>query len=789
MTIRRKQGRTIKPREPAVLLAATLLAAKPCLAQVALPGVEPAFTGTVGETYAESVPAYPDKPSAPAGAPNILLILTDDVPFGAASTFGGPIPTPNLDRLAARGLIYNRFHTTSACSPTRAALLTGRNHHAVGNGAISDLAAGFPGYLGRLPRSAATVAEVLRQNGYSTAMFGKHHNVPEDEVSPDGPFDRWPTGLGFSYFYGFVGAQTDQFRPTLYRGTTPAPPLDGDVLDKALTDDAIGWLHRQAAVAPDKPFLIYFAPGTAHGPLQAPSSWLARFRERFDQGWDSVRAETVVRQQKIGVIPSGTRDVPRPEGIPAWASLSPDTKRVNARFMEAYAAMLAHQDAQFGRLLDELERMGKGDNTLIIFIEGDNGAAAEAGANGTSNPIGAYVNGMQEDQASLLERLDTIGGPDAIANIGHGWAWALGAPFPWFKQYASHLGGVRNGMVISWPNRVRAHGLRSQFTHVVDVMPTILEAAGVAAPTTVNGSAQQRIDGTSFLYSFDAANASERRITQYFENRGNRAIYHQGWMASTTPVNLPWRRGPTGLLPTDYLWELYDLRRDFSQSTDLAGRFPVKLAQMRAVFHREALANQVYPLDDRLTVERNKADKRTQARTTYEYWGRGVSIPWMNAAPLLSRSFRIVADVELAVGSASGPLVALGSRFGGWLFALEGGRPSALMAASNLPGDLSFVGANAPLAAGRRRITFDFEYDGGRNAGGLMRIAADNVEIASGRISRTILKMPEFTDTLDIGFDSEPTVRSSAASRKVFDGIIHKIEIRVGSAGESGPIR
>lgn len=744
-----------------------------------LPQPAKPFAGKIGATYADSTPAFPAPVTAPAGAPNVVLILTDDIGFGAASTFGGPIPTPNLDRLAQQGLAYNRFHTTAMCSPTRAALLTGRNHHAVGNGVVANLSTGFPGYDNLLPKSAATIAEVLRQNGYNTAMFGKHHNAPEWQVSAAGPFDLWPTGLGFEYFYGFMAAETNQFTPALYRGITPLPTLKEGVLDKALADDAIDWLHQQNAAAPDKPFFMYYATGSAHAPLQAPADWIAKFKGRFDAGYDQVRAATFARQQARGIIPANAVNTPRPEQISAWKDLSPERKRINARMMEVYAAMLAYQDAQVGRVLDEIGRMGLRENTLVIFIEGDNGAAAEAGALGSMNPMSRFANGTQEDEQTILANLDAIGGPDTVSNFGYGWTWATNAPFRLAKQYASHLGGTRNGMVVSWPQRIKARGIRSQFSHVTDIAPTILEAAGIATPVMVNGVAQQPVDGVSLVYSFDAPDAAERHDTQYFEMMGNRAIYHDGWMASSTPANLPWTQARKDVLPSDYAWELYDLRTDFSQGHDLASAQPQKLAQMQALFMEEARRNQVLPLDNRLTMDRFLAASSQQRKAhSYTYWGAGVSVPAVSAAPILNHSFTLTADIEVPQG-AQGVVMALGSKFGGWSFFIKDGTPVALMAASQLDGDQSRVAAGATLPAGKSVLRYRFVSDGGINAGGEMQISVDDKEIGRGRIVRTISKLPEMTDTLDIGFDADTPVSAEYHDGGRFNGSVNRVDITI----------
>lgn len=756
-------------------------------AQTVLPHSPEPFAGSIGKTYADSTPAFPKPVEAPRGAPNVFLILGDDIGFGAASTFGGPVPTPNLDRLAARGLVYNRFHTTAMCSPTRAAMLTGRNHHAVGSGIVANLSTGYPGYNNLMPKSAATIAEVLKQNGYNTAMFGKHHNAPEAHVSAAGPFDMWPTGLGFEHFYGFMAAETNQFTPALFNDTTPIPTLKDGVLDKALADETIRWIHNQQAAAPDKPFFAYLATGSAHAPLQAPADWITRFKGKFDAGYDVMQAETVRRQKQLGLIPASTRPSPRPEGIAAWKELSPARKKINARYMEVYAAMLAYQDNQIGRILDELDRMGEADNTLVMWITGDNGAAPEAGVDGANNPMAHFANGLEEDEATLLANLDKVGGPDAVANYGYGWVWAANAPFSYAKQIASHLGGTRNGMVVSWPARIGARGIRTQFGHVTDVLPTILEAAGIPVPDVVNGTPQQPIDGTSLAYTFSAPTAPERHATQYFEMMGNRAIYHEGWMASTTPINAPWHPIAGVANPAEYKWELYDLTRDFAQTRNLAATQPARLAEMQALFDREAQRNAVYPLDDRMKMERFlAASTMVPKRQHYTYWGAGISTPVLLAAPLVTRSFRLTADIDIADAGQSAPVVAAGSKFGGWSFYLEKGRPVALVAASHFDKDQHRVSAAEPLKAGPTRLVFDFRYDGGVNAGGEMIVSANGAEIARGRLPATFTKYPEMTDTLDIGFDADTPVTTDYAMGAQFAGTIARVDVEVGPAGKPG---
>lgn len=746
-----------------------------------LPKPAEPFTGLIGTTYADSRPAFQTPVAAPAGAPNILVILTDDVGFAAASTFGGPIPTPALDRLAATGLRYNRFHTTAMCSPTRAALLTGRNHHAVGSGIITDIATGYPGYWAVIPRSAATAAEVLRLNGYNTSFFGKHHNVPGGADDPTaGPFDLWPTGLGFEYFYGFIGGDTDQWRPTLYRGTSPAATAHhaNATLDHTLANDMIHWLHNQDAAAPNKPFFTYFAPGSAHAPHQAPAEWIVKFKGKFDGGWDAVRAQSVARGKALGVVPANAVATPRPDAIPAWATLTPDQRRVSARMMEVYAGMLAYQDAQVGRVLDELERMGKRDNTLVIFVEGDNGASGEGDVTGSTNELGSLANLMKEDTGWLLSTMDKMGGPETYGIFPVGWAWATNAPFQWTKQVASHLGGTRNAMVLSWPARIkRKGGIRSQFSHVNDIMPTLLDAAGITMPTVVNGVPQQRVDGTSLAYTFDNPEAPERHVTQYFELLGNRAIYDRGWMASTTPGRLPWKGAAPSGLPSDYKWELYDLSRDFSQARNLATAEPARLAALQSLWTAEARRNNVLPLDDRMTAARVLSGQRPPAPRAYVYWGSGVSVAQSKAPPINLRSFSIEADVVVPAEGARGVLIASGSRFGGWSFHFEGGRPVAIHAASQKPDDGFRIAAPGRVPTGRVKIRYDYTLDGRPGEGGMLRILVGGQEVASGRIGRTAYVAAGLGETFDTGRDTGVLVTEHAGG-DAFNGVIERIEIK-----------
>jgi arylsulfatase len=751
----------------------------------ALPIPTTPFVGTISPTIAGSTPSWPTPVTAPAGAPNVLLIMTDDVGFGASSAFGGPVPTPNLEKLAARGLRYNNFHTTAICSPSRAALLTGRNHHMVGYGNLQDVASGYPGYDNYIPRSAATIARILGGNGYCTAFFGKDHNIPKQEGSAAGPFDQWPVGLGFDYFFGFLGGDADQWSPRLFRDTTIVD--DGlekspDILEKRLTDDALTWIHNQKAAAPDRPFFLYYAPGSTHAPHQAPPDWIARFHGAFDQGWDKVREETFARQKASGVIPADAKLTPRPAEVFAWDSLSPQMKQVNARDMEVYAAQLAYEDAQFGRLIDELQRMGQLDNTLVIFIEGDNGASAEAGPTPMTNEIGRISNRLNETDAQLIAATPDVGGPRDYGNYSIGWTYAMNTPFKWFKQIASHLGGMNNGMVISWPAQIQGRGeVRTHFADLTDILPTILDAAHVPAPTRVDGVDQQRIDGVSLAPTFADPNADDHH-TQYFEINGNQAIYHDGWMASTTPVYMPW---DTKLLPpgadTPRNWELYDLRSDFSQADDLAATHPDKLKEMVALFDAEARRNQVYPVDDRplpLHVD-VKQLAASQGRTDFVYWGKDVSVTQAAAPSFAARSFSVTATVDIPPNGADGVLLAVGSWFGGWSFYLKDDRPVAIEAFSQLPGDQFRVAASERVPPGPAVVTYEFENDAGPLSGGEMKISVNGKPVASGRISRTILSVSGLGETLDIGRDTGAPV-SSETGRGEFTGGIDKVEVKLG---------
>lgn len=689
-----------------------------------------------------SLSAYPAQPTAPANAPNVLIIMTDDVGFAASSSFGGPIATPTFDALADRGLRYNRFHTTALCSPTRAALLTGRNHHAVNNGVISEIATGRPGYTGVIPDDAVTFGEVLKGNGYVTAFIGKNHNTPAWETGPSGPFDRWPNGFGFDYFFGFNGGETDQWAPALVENrNTVEPPTDDPtyILDRDLADRTINWLRTQSSAAPDKPFLVYYAPGTAHGPHHAPSDWIDKFKGQFDHGWDQAREQSFERQKKQGVIPADTKLSPRPAEIPAWDSLNADQKKLYSRMMEVYSGALSYADHQIGRVIDEIRQQGKLDNTLIIYIQGDNGASGEGGIGGTTNEI-AGLNGIYEPFDYTFSKIDTLGGPMAFGHYPVGWAWAMDTPFQWTKQVASHLGGVRNGMVVSWPARIKDVGqVRSQFSHVVDIAPTLYSAIGIRPPASRNGVATAALDGKSLTASFSSANAPGRDL-QYFEMFANRAIYDRGWMASTTPERLPWMTGATPD-PLAYRWELYDLNKDFSQSTNLAEQYPEKLAELKQIFEKEAARNHVLPVQASLVGRINSANRPSPLgrNSSFRFYPSPERYSDSAFPDIRNRSWTMSARVDLTQAKESGAVATQGGRFGGWGLLMLDGKPSFVYRRSSLPDDLFRLESSKALTPGTYDIELSFAYDGGgAGKGGTLQMRINGEAAGSMTIPRTL---------------------------------------------------
>tara|TARA_B100001123_G_scaffold308017_1_gene344186 strand:- start:8999 stop:11326 length:2328 start_codon:yes stop_codon:yes gene_type:complete len=710
--------------------------------------------------FTDSVGAPLELDRAPDGAPNVVVVMLDDVGFGSFSTFGGPVPTPTCDRVAAEGLRYNQFHTTALCTPTRAALLTGRNHHAVHMGSITETANSYPGYDSVIPAEAATVARVLGRNGYATGMFGKAHVTPVWETGPSGPFDRWPTGLGFDRFYGFLGGEVSQFEPALYDQTTPIEPYVGRSdyhLTEDLVDQAIRWIRRSKAHRPDRPFLCYLAPGAVHTPLQVPDDWRYRFRGRFDAGWDALRNEIHARQLELGVIPPDTVNTPRPDEIPSWEEYPDRYKPVASRLMEVFCAFLAHTDHHVGRLVDALEDLGEWQDTLFFYITGDNGASAEGTVHGAwSAP--SFQNGVHEDPEWLLEHMDDFGTAACECHYNVGWAWAQDAPFQWMKQVASHLGGTRNGLAVSWPQRIRdAGGLRTQFHHVTDVMPTILEAAGVEPPTEVDGIPQAPFDGTSMAYSFDDPDAPSTHRTQYFEILGNRGIYHDGYLASCFHGRVPWIRMESR--PFDgpqERWELYNLESDFSQGHDLADEQPERLARMQELFDAEARRNGVYPLRDpgmRLPRE-SRPPSPLAGRRTATYTADHVRMPERSVINLKNRSFDLVARLMVGEdGLPEGVVVCHGGNLNGWTLYLDGGRPTYHY---NLYGHERWtVAAPDPLGPGEHRVRLLFDYDGGFGKGGTAHLFVDDEPVASGRIERTIPVLISMSgETFDVGIDT-----------------------------------
>jgi arylsulfatase len=720
---------------------------------------------------------------APAGAPNVVVVLIDDMGFGVPSTFGGPVAMPTLDALAQNGLRYNNFHTTALCSPTRAALNTGRNHHTVNMGFITEMATSFPGATGEVPKSTAYLAEMLRLNGYSTAAFGKWHETPPWEISVSGPQARWPTQQGFDRFYGFLGGETNQWAPFLYDGVTqvelPNDPNYHFMTD--MTDKARAWVKYQKALTPGKPTFVYFAPGATHAPHHVPREWIAKWKGKFDQGWDKLREETLTRQIKMGIVPAGTKLAPKPSAIKDWEALSADEKRLFARQAEVFAAFAEFTDHEIGRLLKAFEEVGEADNTLVFYIAGDNGTSGEGGQNGMFNEY-TYFNGVQEKVEDMLKRLDQWGGPETYPHMAAGWAVGLNAPFGWMKQVPSDFGGTRNGMVVHWPKGIRAKNeIRTQFSHVIDVAPTVLQAAGLPEPKAVNGVRQIPMEGRSLLATFDDAKA-KGRTTQYFEIAGNRALYHDGWFARTIH-RAPWEAKGRHPLDKD-VWELYDVRADFSLANDLAAKNPKKLAELQALFMKEAERYHVLPIDDRVFERLNAAAVgrpdlmagRTSLTLAEGMTGMMESV-FINVK---NRSKTVTAEIEVPAGGAKGTIIAQGGRFGGWSLYVKDGVPAY---------DYNFLGlqrssiaSSKPLAPGKNTIRFDFAYDGGGPAkGGQGTLFVNGEKVAEGRIEHTQAGIFSADETADVGIDlGTPVVEAIGSEAKSrFTGRIPKVTVQV----------
>jgi arylsulfatase A-like enzyme len=726
-----------------------------------LPIADRAYGGPVYEDAKDPAARFPpiEPLRPPAGAPNVVIVLIDDAGFGSSSAFGGPCRTPTAERLAADGLRFTRFHTTALCSPTRAALLSGRNHHSVGMGGITEIATSAPGYTSVRPNTCAPLAETLKLNGYATAQFGKCHEVPVWETSPLGPFDSWPSGGGgFEYFYGFIAGETNQYYPALYEGTAPVEPdrtpEEGYHFTEDMTDRAIAWIRQQKALMADKPFFAYFAPGATHAPHHVPREWSAKYEGAFDQGWDRLREETFARQKALGVIPPEAELTARPQEIPAWEDIDDDLKPVLARQMEVYAGFMEHTDHHVGRLVDALDDLGVLGDTLVYYIVGDNGASAEGGVHGCFNEL-IPLNGAAalETAEFMAERIDKFGTPEAYNHYAVGWAHAMDTPYQWTKQVASHWGGTRNGTIVHWPAGIQARGeLRNQFHHVIDVAPTILEAAGLPEPTTVHGVEQKPYEGVSMRYAFDDAGAPERHETQYFEMFCNRGIYHEGWTA-VTRHSTPWIQGVPLPPFADDTWELYDTNTDWSQAHDLAADMPAKLDELRTLFMQEARKYNVLPLDDR-RIERFNSD--LAGRPTLIHGNSQLLFGGMGRLSenvvlnIKNKSHSVTAEVTIPDGGAEGVIVAQGGAYAGWSLYLDGGRPTY---AYNVLGVRHFdIGSETPLPPGTHQVRMEFTYDGGGlGKGGDVALYLDGTKTGEGRIDATSAPTPRHRSATGTG--------------------------------------
>ena len=707
---------------------------------------------------------WPKEIEAPKGAPNVLLVMMDDVGFGASSSFGGPIPTPTLDRVTKEGLRYNAFHTTAVCSPTRAALITGRNHHVASTGIIMEFSTPYPGYHSLVSRSVGTIGEILTANGYGTSWFGKNHNVPDWQTSPAGPFHLWPTGLGFEYFYGFLGADAHQYRSPIYENTVPIEPYLGKKdfhLDEAMADRAIAWMRTQKSVWPNKPFFAYYTPGTAHAPHHAPKEWLNKFKGKFDHGWHRQREMTFAKQKEMGIIPADAVLNPFTNDYQKWDELNDNEKRIAARGMEAYAAALAHADYQVGRVIDAIEEMGELENTLVIYIMGDNGSSAEDPTGiGMTSEIATMGNKVADRPEYMLENLDEFGGMWFENHYSHSWAHAMNTPFQWDKKIASHLGGSRTGMALMWGDRIKDPGaVRSQFGHVNDIVPTILEAASLPEPETINGFKQVPMNGKSLLYTLNNPDAPEQHKTQYFEVIANQGIYHEGWIANSTPKRLPWEgRGPSNPDPfNDYEWELYNLREDFSQSKNLAKENPEKLEELRAIFISEAKKNQVFPLDDRYIERADPANRPepNRGRKEFVYYDGTFRIPEGAAVSVKNTSFKITAKLFIPEGGAEGMIITQGGWFAGWGLMLLEGKPTFKYSLSHYPEHKHTIKGKNVLPAGDHTLVADFDYEGGGvGKGATVTLLLNGEEVAKGNIPATVPTRFSMTEGLDVGRDA-----------------------------------
>lgn len=764
----------------AFAMVASLSAAEPDRTVLPIPEPKTQPITTLDARDAKAPPRFEVK--APDGAPNVVIVLIDDIGFGASSAFGGPIRMPVLEKMAGNGLRFNRFHTTALCSPTRTALLTGHNHHANNAGAIMELATAFPGNTGNRPREITPLAQILRQNGFSTAAFGKYHETPPWEVSVSGPYDRWPTGSGFEKFYGFIGGETNQWAPAIYDGVTRVEHKQSPDyhFTTDMTDQAIRWVSAQQSLTPDKPFYMYFAPGATHAPHHAPKEWIAKYKGEFSGGWDKLREETFERQKKMGIIPANTKLTPRPKEIPGWDGMSADQKKLFERQMETFAGFAEHTDAEVGRLVAQLETIGELDNTLFFYIVGDNGASAEGGPEGTYNEMMA-LNGIIGKAEQMLGHLDEWGGPSTYPHYSIGWAWATNSPFQWTKQVASHFGGTRNGMVMQWPKGIKAKGeIRSQFHHVVDVAPTALEATKIPQPTAVDGIKQRPMDGVSMIYAADKADAPDQRKTQYFEMFGNRAIYHEGWVACTRH-SIPWAMAALPPLKDD-VWELYKVDEDFSQAENLAEKNPAKLKELQAVFDKEAIRNHVFPIDDRRVERFNPALAGRpdimggrKSLTVYPGMTGMTENAFINVK---SVAHTVTAEIEVPDNKANGVILAQAGYFGGWALYMKDGMVRHEY--NFLALERTKISGESPLAPGKHTIQYEFIPDEKKpGTGGKSILSVDGKKIAEGQIPKTQPFVFSGDEGADVGIDGETNVSKDyqPGPPSAFTGTIFKVTV------------
>ncbi len=763
-----------------------------------LPPPDPKFGGVIKQSAKDSKSWWPPRIVPPKGAPNVLLIMTDDQGYGVSGTFGGVIPTPAMDRVAKAGLRYTQFHSTALCSPTRAALITGRNHHSSGFGVIGEMSTGYPGYDSVIGKDCATIGRILQDNGYATSWFGKNHNTPTYQYGPSGPFDQWPSGMGFQYFYGFMGGETDQWTPYLFRDHSQIYPWIGRKdynLITDMADEAIKYMNSLNAAAPDQPFFLYYVPGGTHSPHQPKAEWREKFKGKFDMGWEKLREEIFANQKRLGVIPPNTQLTPWPDSLPKWDSLGPIQKRLYAREAENFAGYAAYTDHEIGRVIQAVQDMGKLDNTLIIYISGDNGTSAEGTVEGTFNQMTAYNAILTLPEALQMLHYENWGSEKTYPHMSVAWSWAFDTPFKWTKQVASHFGGTRQGMVMSWPGHIKdVGGIRSQFHHIIDIVPTILEAAGIPAPDTVDGIKQKPMEGVSMAYTFDSANAKapSKRTTQYFEMFCNRGIYRDGWYACTTPPEPSWLLGAKPLPPVnEYKWELYNITEDFSQANDLAAKNPAKLKELQALFLSEAAKYEVLPLDNsilpRIVTPRPSA---TAGKSVLTYQGVNEGIPLGNAPEILNKDYTITAEIVVPEGGAEGMIVTFGGRFGGYAMFLQKGKPVFVYNLLDLErvrwegGVGGIVGEDLfgkALKPGKHTLVFDFKYDGpGPGKGGTGTFSVDGKELDKKTMKHSIPFLMTIDETLDIGSDTRTGVDDSYELPFKFTGTIEKLTYKLG---------